>query len=215
MQEKVNPEIKVPDEATGGIVENICVYCGSGPGTDPAYAEAARALGRNLAANNIGLVYGGGGIGLMGEVAEATIANGGRVTGIIPKFLTEREHVKRDAHELIVTQNMHERKQLMFDRSDAFVALPGGVGTLEELVEQLTWSQLGQHQKPIIVANINGFWTPFLNLLTHMEEQAFIRPGLLLDFIVVDRAEEIVNAAISAAAKAKEGASEESVLAKF
>lgn len=215
MQEKVNPEIKASDQISGGQIQNICVYCGSGPGADPAYTIAARTLGRSLAERNIGLVYGGGGIGLMGEVAEAAIAHGGRVTGIIPEFLTVREKIKQTADELIVTQNMHERKQLMFDRSDAFVALPGGVGTLEELVEQLTWSQLGQHKKPIIIANIEGFWTPFLELLTHMESQAFIRPGLVLDFIVVDRADEIVDAAILAAAKAKEGASEESILAKF
>jgi len=215
MQKKVYPDTANPHQKTVKRVENICVYCGSGPGADPAYTEAARTLGRTLAETGIGLVYGGGGIGLMGEVAEATLSHGGRVTGIIPKFLTVREKMKLSANELIVTENMHERKQLMFDRSDAFVALPGGVGTLEELVEQLTWSQLGQHQKPIIIANINGFWTPFLKLLTHMEEQAFIRPGLSLDFIVVDRADEIVDVAVSAATKAKEGASEESVLAKF
>src|SRR5262245_15209329 len=116
-------------------VRNVCVYCGSGKGNNPAYADAARTLGRSLAEYGIGLVYGGGGMGLMGEVARATLDAGGRVTGIIPEFLVEREHMLRDADELIVTANMHERKQLMFERSDAFVALPGGIGTLEELVE--------------------------------------------------------------------------------
>ena len=180
-------------------VRNVCVYCGSGKGNNPAYAEAARTLGRTLAENGIGLVYGGGGMGLMGEVARATLDAGGRVTGIIPEFLTEREHMLRDADELIVTANMHERKQLMFEKSDAFVALPGGIGTLEELVEQFTWSQLGQHAKPIVVANIEGFWSPFLNLLQHMRETAFIRNGLEVRFAVVDAAEKIVPAILDAA----------------
>lgn len=219
MQEKLNSEMKDPG-GTATVpsnhgLENICVYCGSGVGTNPAYAEAARTLGRDLAAAGIGLVYGGGGLGLMGEVATATIANGGRVIGIIPRFLTGLEHMLQSADELVVTENMHERKQLMFDRADAFVALPGGVGTLEELVEQLTWSQLGQHEKPIIVANISGFWDPFLDLLAHMQAQAFIRDGLEVNFIVVDSADGIVPAAIAACARAEEGASEESILAKF
>lgn len=218
MQKKMNSNLKSTAGAAiapSNTIENICVYCGSGEGINPAYAEAARTLGRELAAAGIGLVYGGGGLGLMGEVATSTIAHGGRVTGIIPRFLTTREHMLRAADELVVTENMHQRKQLMFDRADAFVALPGGVGTLEELVEQLTWSQLGQHRKPIIVANIDGFWTPFLDLLAHMQSQAFIRDGLEVKFTVVDRAEEIIPAAIAACAKAIEGASEESVLAKF
>jgi uncharacterized protein (TIGR00730 family) len=179
-------------------VRNICVYCGSGKGNNPAYAEAARTLGRSLAEHGIGLVYGGGGMGLMGEVARATLDAGGRVTGIIPGFLTEREHMLLDADELVITANMHERKQLMFERSDAFVALPGGIGTLEELVEQLTWYQLGQHTKPIVVANIESFWTPFLNLLQHMREDAFIRNGLQVSFTVVDEADKIVPAVIAA-----------------
>ncbi|HWK34528.1 MAG TPA: TIGR00730 family Rossman fold protein, partial [Hyphomicrobium sp.] len=113
---------------------NVCVYCGSGLGLNPSYAEAARTLGANLAVSGIGLVYGGGSLGLMGEVARATLAHGGRVTGIIPGFLIEKEAMLSAVDEVIVTDNMHQRKQLMFDRSDAFVALPGGVGTLEELV---------------------------------------------------------------------------------
>lgn len=181
-------------------VRNVCVYCGSGKGNNPAYAAAARTLGRSLAENGIGLVYGGGGMGLMGEVARATLDAGGRVTGIIPEFLVEREHMLRDADELVVTANMHERKQLMFERSDAFVALPGGIGTLEELVEQLTWSQLGQHAKPIVVANVEDFWSPFLSLLQHMREDAFIRNGLEVAFAVVDTAEKIVPAILDAVA---------------
>lgn len=179
-------------------MRNICVYCGSGRGNDPAYEEAAATLGQALADNGIGLVYGGGSLGLMGTVARATLEHGGYVTGIIPSFLSEKEQMLRDVNELIVTNDMHQRKQLMFDRSDAFVALPGGIGTLEELVEQLTWSQLGRHQKPIIVANINAFWTPFIRLLSHMKADAFIRPGLDFSFTVVDSAEKIVPAALAA-----------------
>jgi uncharacterized protein (TIGR00730 family) len=179
-------------EQPAGAVRSICVYCGSGPGEHPAYAAAARGLGRSLAENGIRLVYGGGGLGLMGEVARSTLDAGGAVTGIIPDFLMEREHMLHEVTDLLVTADMHERKRLMFERSDAFVALPGGIGTLEELVEQLTWAQLGRHTKPIVVANISGFWTPFLSLLQHMRTQAFIRPGLDVRFGVVAEASEIV-----------------------
>lgn len=181
-------------------IQNICVYCGSGPGRNPAFAEAARALGRILAASRIGLVYGGGSLGLMGEVARATLKHGGHVTGIIPGFLSEREHMLIEAQELIVVDDMHQRKQLMFAKSDAFVALPGGLGTLEEFVEQLTWTQLGRHTKPIVLANIEGFWNPLLALFDHMSGETFIRPGLDLKVIVVDDVEKIVPA-IEAAVK--------------
>lgn len=173
---------------------NVCVYCGSGKGNNPAYARAARTFGAALAKSGSGLVYGGGGLGLMGEVARATLAAGGRVTGIIPEFLTAREHMLKDVNELILTSDMHERKKLMYEKSDAFVALPGGIGTLEELVEQLTWSQLGRHRKPIVVANIHGFWDPFLTLLAHMRSEAFIRPDLEVSFSVVDSAAKIMPA---------------------
>ena len=173
-------------------VRSVCVYCGSGHGENPIYAEAARTLGRALAEANIGLVYGGGGLGLMGEVARSTLEGGGKVTGIIPDFLCEREQMLHDVSDLIVTADMHERKRLMFEHSDAFVALPGGIGTLEELVEQLTWAQLGQHTKPIVVANIAGFWSPFLHLLEHMRTQAFIRPGLEVSYGIVTDAADIV-----------------------
>ena len=126
-------------------IKGVCVYCGSGKGLNSAYAVAARKLGKALADHGIRLVYGGGSLGLMGEVARAALGGGGKVTGIIPDFLGSRELMLKDVDELIVVENMHQRKQLMFDRADAFVALPGGIGTLEELVEQLTWSQLGRH----------------------------------------------------------------------
>lgn len=189
-----------PQHMNGGVishvpspgVRSVCVYCGSGAGESPAYAEAARTLGRALGESGVRLVYGGGGLGLMGEVARATLAAGGEVTGIIPTFLVEREHMLREVTDLLVTADMHERKRLMFDRSDAFIALPGGIGTLEELVEQLTWSQLGQHTKPIVVANIANFWDPFLALLEHMRNEAFIRRGLEVRFGVVSDAAQIL-----------------------
>jgi uncharacterized protein (TIGR00730 family) len=193
---------------------NVCVYCGSGLGLNPAYRAAARTLGAAFAANDIGLVYGGGSLGLMGEVARSTLDSGGRVTGIIPSFLVEKEAMMRDVDEMIVTEDMHERKRLMFERSDAFVALPGGVGTLEELVEQLTWVQLGRHTKPVVVANIDGFWTPFLALLTHMKMDTFIRPGLDVRFTVVDDASRIVPA-IASAWDNRPTTADEVVLAKF
>ena len=143
-------------------IKTVCVYCGSGPGTNPRFVEAAIAFGKELAENGIGLVYGGGSIGLMGAVANAVLDHGGAVTGIIPEFLTQQGNRADRVQELIVTDDMHERKRLMFERSDAFVALPGGIGTLEELVEQLTWQQLGRHNKPILLANIDGFWEPLL-----------------------------------------------------
>jgi uncharacterized protein (TIGR00730 family) len=172
-------------------IQNICVYCGSGPGADPAFAEAARTLGTIFAKNGIGLVYGGGSIGLMGELANAVLDNGGKATGVIPTFLVNREHALGRGR-IIETRDMHERKQRMFDEADAFVALPGGVGTLEELVEQMTWAQLGRHQKPILLANVKKFWAPLCALLDHMEELRFIRDGLAVDYLVAERIEDIL-----------------------
>jgi uncharacterized protein (TIGR00730 family) len=146
-------------------IKAICVYCGSSPGTDPAFTATARGFGKILAENGVRLVYGGGSIGLMGALAGAVIEHGGAATGIIPEFLTAKERPRRLAQEQIVTRDMHERKRTMFERADAFVALPGGLGTLEELVEQMTWAQLGRHKKPILIANINGFWNPLLALI--------------------------------------------------
>ena len=187
----------------------VCVYCGSGMGQNPSYGAAANILGKDLAGRGITLIYGGGGLGLMGTVAKATIAHGGHVTGIIPEFLRAKENALEDVDDLIVTSDMHERKRLMFEKSDAFIALPGGIGTLEELVEQLTWAQLGRHTKPIVLANIDGFWTPFLDLLAHMKAETFIRAGLDVRFTVVDRPEQIIPAAEAASrsAAAPDGAS--------
>jgi uncharacterized protein (TIGR00730 family) len=180
-------------------IKSICVYCGSGPGTNPAFMEAARRFGQILAENDIGLVYGGGSAGLMGACAEAVLDHGGFVTGIIPEFLTDREHMLMRAQERIITRDLHARKQLMFERADAFVALPGGVGTLEELVEQLTWSQLGRHRKPILIANIDRFWEPLCALLDHMEKLQFIRAGLTVNLLVAARIEDILPMLLAAA----------------
>ena len=187
-------------------IKTVCVYCGSGPGTHPSFVESAIALGKSLAENGVGLVYGGGSIGLMGAVATSVLEHGGMVTGIIPEFLTKRENALTGAQELIVTHDMHERKRLMFERSDAFIALPGGIGTLEELVEQLTWQQLGRHSKPILLANIENFWEPLLELLDHMRSTAFIRPTLPLEVLKAERVEDILPKLRAAAALASEEA---------
>ncbi|TGD95486.1 TIGR00730 family Rossman fold protein [Methylobacterium nonmethylotrophicum] len=173
-------------------MRTVCVYCGSGFGSDPVFEAAARSLGRNLAEAGIALVYGGGNVGLMGTVARAVLDHGGHVTGIIPDFLKSRERMLDDVQETIVVSDMHTRKKLMFDRSDAFVALPGGIGTLEELVEQMTWSQLGQHAKPILLLSVADFWAPFLALLDHMRRTGFIRPGLDLSYLVAEEPDQVV-----------------------
>jgi uncharacterized protein (TIGR00730 family) len=173
-------------------IKNICVYCGSSAGTDQSFIKDATALGGLLADNGIGLVYGGGSVGLMGAVSSAAIARGGRVTGVIPEFLSGRERPLADAQELIVTHDMHERKRIMFERSDAFVALPGGIGTLEELVEQLTWAQLGRHKKPILALNTGGFWDPLCALLDHMGSLAFIHTQSQVNLLVADRVEDVL-----------------------
>ena len=173
-------------------INALCVYCGSSPGTDPAFVETAQNFGKILADNDIRLVYGGGSTGLMGALAEAVLKNGGDVTGIIPEFLTSKERPRRLAQELIITRDMHERKRTMFERADGFVALPGGIGTLEELVEQLTWAQLGRHKKPILLANINGYWDPLLTLIEHMRTQEFLPAAPRVDCLVADRVEDIL-----------------------
>ncbi len=173
-------------------IRNVCVYCGSSNGDDARFGDAAEELGRALAADGIGLVYGGGGEGLMGRLARATLDAGGYVTGIIPTFLVRKEHPLTAVQEMLVVDNMHERKQAMFDRADAFVALPGGIGTLEELVEQLTWAQLNRHRKPILIADIGGFWRPLLALIAHMRIEGFIREGFEARYLVAERIEDVL-----------------------
>jgi uncharacterized protein (TIGR00730 family) len=145
--------------------------------------DAASSFGRVLAKNNIGLVYGGGSVGLMGALADGVLDGGGRVTGVIPEFLVNREHM---------LLRVQERKRVMFERADAFVALPGGIGTLEELVEQLTWAQLGRHRKPILILNIEGFWDPLCALIDHMRRLDFIRPDLSVRLLVAERVDDIL-----------------------
>ncbi|HXW42789.1 MAG TPA: TIGR00730 family Rossman fold protein [Xanthobacteraceae bacterium] len=173
-------------------INAICVYCGSSPGTEPAFVEAAQKFGKILAENGVRLVYGGGSVGLMGALAEAVLDHGGELIGIIPEFLTRRERPRRLPQELIVTRDMHERKRVMFERADAFVALPGGLGTLEETVEQLTWAQLGHHKKPILIANIKGYWDPLLALIEHMRAIKFVPSALRIDFLVAKRVDDIL-----------------------
>jgi uncharacterized protein (TIGR00730 family) len=172
-------------------INAVCVYCGSSPGTEPAFIAAAEKLGKTLAENGVRLVYGGGSTGLMGAVSRGVLEHGGEATGIIPEFLTRRERATQ-GHEMIVTRDMHERKSKMFEAADAFVALPGGIGTLEELVEQLTWAQLGRHKKPILIANINGYWDPLLALLAHMRELEFVSEAMRINFLVANRVEDIL-----------------------
>ena len=177
---------------TAGIIRNVCVYCGSSQGAEPLYIEAAAKFGRILAAAHIGLVYGGGNTGLMGAIARSALANGGFVTGIIPQFLTDREVALEAAQNLIVVPDMHKRKQLMFEKADAFVALPGGVGTLEELVEQLTWVQLERHTKPVLLADVGGFWRPLLDLFAHMRAHRLIQPNFEVRYLVAEAVEDIL-----------------------
>ena len=185
------------------LIRSVCVYCGSSSGRDEIYLEAGYTLGRSLARAGLRLVYGGGTKGIMGAVAKGTIEAGGKVTGIIPRFLMNKEATEAALgrlDDLVVTDDMHQRKHTMFEKSDAFVALPGGIGTLEEIVEIMTWAQLGRHRKPIVFANIQGFWDPMLALLDHMREEGFVHTAHLVQPIVVEKADAIVPAILSDAA---------------
>lgn len=157
-------------------MKSIAVYCGATAGASPVYAEAARALARVLVEQDIGLVYGGGNVGLMGVIADEVMALGGRATGVIPRALMEREVGHTGLTELCVVADMHERKAMMAALSDAFIAMPGGMGTLEELFEMLTWSQLGIHAKPVGVLNVNGFYDGLVGFIAHQRDQGFVRP---------------------------------------
>ena len=156
-------------------VERVCVFCGASPGARPGYAEATREVARLLAAEGIGVVYGGGGVGLMGTLADAVIAEGGHLTGVIPRALVEREIAHRDVMDMRVVGSMHERKALMAELSDAFVALPGGIGTLEELFEVYTWAQLGLHEKPCALLNVEGYYDGIADFLAQAVAERFLR----------------------------------------
>ncbi len=155
-------------------MRRICVFCGANPGNSSRYVEVARELGGELARREIGLVYGGGNVGLMGAGADGALAAGGRVTGVIPRALVERELAHKGAHEMRVVDTMHQRKALMAELSDAFVALPGGFGTLDELCEVLTWSQLGFHAKPIALFDVDGYWEPLAAMFDRAVERGFL-----------------------------------------
>lgn len=154
----------------------VTVFCGSSPGFDPVYVEAARAVGTEIGRSGMALVYGGGHVGLMGTVADAAVAAGAEVTGIIPRALQAREAVNENLTELILVDTMHERKMLMAERADAFLALPGGPGTLEELTEQWTWAQLGIHHKPVGLLNVAGYFDPLLAFVANMRDRGFTHP---------------------------------------
>lgn len=190
-------------EASPRRIRTICVYCGSAQGGNPIYEAAAATFGEIMANAGIGLVYGGGGNGLMGAIARSALAAGGEVTGIIPDFLLRKDKPLPDIHECIVVPDMHTRKRLMFERSDAFVALPGGVGTLEELVEQLTWVQLERHTKPVVIADIGGFWQPLLALFAHMRERRFIQSSYEVRYLVAEKIEDVLPMIETATANAE------------
>lgn len=178
-------------------IRSVCVYCGSSPGRDETYIKAGHLLGRSIAKSGLRLIYGGGTKGIMGAVAEGALKAGGKVTGIIPRFLINREATETALNrldELVITDNMHERKHRMFEKSDAFVALPGGIGTVEEIVEIMTWAQLGHHRKPIVFGNVGGFWDPMLALIDHMATEGFIHTAQRVKPLVVEDPEAIVAA---------------------
>ena len=166
-------------------LHRLCVYCASNDGARPTYFAAARALGAQIAQRGATLVYGGGRTGLMGAVADSALAAGGRVEGVMPHGLVEREVAHRQLSALHIVDSMHERKAMMVDMADAFIAMPGGLGTLEELFETWTWAQLGVHRKPLGLLDVDGFWQPLLRMIDHIEGEGFLR-GTPQDWLVID-----------------------------
>lgn len=173
-------------------IQAICVYCGSATGHDPAFEQNAARLGKALADNGIRLVYGGGSIGLMGILARSVLSHGGQVTGIIPGHLDHVEITQTGLTELVVVPNMHERKRQMFERSDAFVSLPGSIGTLDETIEVITWRQLKLHDKPILIVNDRDYWAPFVALIQHIVDAGFAHPMTQSLFHMVDSVDEVL-----------------------
>jgi uncharacterized protein (TIGR00730 family) len=196
-------------------IKNICVYCGSSSGNSAAYAQAADRMGAALAEAGIGLVFGGGSQGLMGRIARATLGAGGRVTGIIPHFLDEQEVALKGVTELHIVQDMHTRKRLMFEKADAFLALPGGIGTLEELTEQLTLMRIGRHRKPMVLLDVGGYWRPLLALFAHMRNSGFVPPGYEGHYQVAERVDDVIPMIRASAARAKKGDAEKTVLERL
>ncbi|MGH6932120.1 MAG: TIGR00730 family Rossman fold protein [Dongiaceae bacterium] len=173
-------------------IQSICVYCGSSLGHDERYREAASRFGRALAIHKIRLIYGGGRIGLMGQVADAALEAGGKVVGVIPESLETLERSHRGLTELRVVRSMHERKNLMFEMADAFVVLPGGLGTLDEAIEMITWRQLGVHDKPIAFADIAGYWAPFIGLVDNIVDRGFARPDVRQHYLIIADIDQVV-----------------------
>ncbi len=180
------------------MIKSVCVYCGSSSRVDQAYKDAAVELGKSLAANNWDLVYGGGRVGLMGLVADSALSAGSKVVGIIPRHIQAREIEHTDLTELHIVDSMHIRKQMMVDRGDAFVILAGGLGTLDEFFEILTWKQLGLHDKPVVMVNINGYWDKMLEAIKFIADQKFMREEDLRMFQVVDTVAEVAQALTNA-----------------
>ena len=172
----------------------ICVYCGSSPGADPAYLAAANDLGRRIAESGWRLIYGAGDLGLMGETARACLDAGGEVIGVIPHHLRDIEKETMGLTALIRTETMHERKKVMFSTADAFIVLPGGPGTLDETIETLTWRQLGLHEKPLALVDVDGYWQPFLSLMDHMSERKFMADRFLGFYEVAPSPEAAIQA---------------------
>jgi len=175
-------------------IKSLCVYCGSSAKVDEDFKNAAKKMGEILAKNKIRLVYGGGKAGLMGIIADAVMQNGGEVTGIIPSHISDREIQHKSLTELHVVESMHVRKQMMVDHSDAFLVLPGGVGTLDETCEIITWRQLGIHDKPIIIANLKNYWAPFLSMIDHIADEGFMRQDDKNTFQVVESLDDVMDA---------------------
>ncbi len=175
-------------------ISTVCVYLGSSGRCDESHKEAARAFGRLMAQAGLTLVYGGGRVGLMGILADSVMESGGKVIGIIPKYISRREVLHEHLTELHVVDSMHVRKQMMVDKSDAFVVLPGGIGTLDELCEVMTWRQLGMHDKPIVIANLQGYWTPFIKMIDAVIAGQFMREEDRHLIATVDRVEDVIGA---------------------
>ena len=194
----MNSELKISSLNTQVNVQTtqplIALYCGSRSGNKPIYQEKAIALAQGLAKQGFGLVYGGASIGLMGQVADAMISHGGEAVGVIPEFMLDYEIAHHQLTELHVVQTMHERKALMAERASAFVALPGGLGTFEEILEVATWGQLNQHQKPMMIYNVNGFYDALITQLDHALEEGFLPPQHRAKVIVCNHAEQIYSA---------------------
>jgi uncharacterized protein (TIGR00730 family) len=186
-------------------LQSMCVFCGASKGDSPAYEHAAHSLGRLMAENHVDLVFGAGNIGMMGAVSRAILDNGGQSIGIIPEHLTQIESPNSDLTELHVVDSMHTRKQMMFNRSDAFCVLPGGFGTMDETFEVLTWVQIGLHGKPFVLLNTLNYWQPWLDLVQHIVDKGFAQHNVLDSFALVDHPEDVIptiNAKLSDNGKA-------------